>query len=186
MNRPINRGFIQVVEYTSEWRDHFDELRDRIWPSVCDIAVAIEHVGSTAVEGLAAKPIIDLDVVIPSRTDVPLMVTRLGLLGYEHLGDLGIEDREAFRTPVNQPAHNLYVCPQDSIAFRNHIAFRDHLRAHPPDVVRYSSLKKQLAQRYARDINRYVEGKTDFILSILAQHGFSADRLDSIRRANQR
>jgi GrpB-like predicted nucleotidyltransferase (UPF0157 family) len=74
----------------------------------------------------------------------------------------------------------------DPAALRNHIALRDHRRAHPSDVVAYSSLKKQLAERFAHDINRYVDGKTDFILSILAQYGFSAASLDSIRRANQK
>ncbi len=183
---PITRGIVQVVDHNQEWPDQFSRLRDRIWPFVRDIAVALEHVGSTAVPGLAAKPVIDLDIVIPSRREVPLMVMRLGRLGYEHRGNLGIEDREAFSMPENQPAHNLYVCPRDSVALRNHIALRDHLRAHPSDVVAYSSLKKQLAERFAHDINRYVEGKTDFILSILSQYGFSAASLDSIRRANQK
>jgi GrpB-like predicted nucleotidyltransferase (UPF0157 family) len=186
MNMPITRALVQVVEYNLEWPDHFHQLRDRIWPSVRDIAVAIEHVGSTAVAGLAAKPIIDLDIVIPSRSDLALTVARLGRLGYEHRGNLGIEDREAFWTSENQPAHHLYVCPQGSVSLRNHIAFRDHLRGRPHDAATYSRLKKQLAEQCAGEIDRYVEGKTNFILSILAQYGFSVDRLDSIRRANQR
>lgn len=86
--------------------------------------------------------------------------------------------------PENQSAHNLYVCPRDSVALRNHVTLRDHLRVHPRDVVAYSSLKKQLAARFPDDIRRYVEGKTDFILSILAQYGFTSDSLDSIRHAN--
>jgi len=89
------------------------------------------------------------------------MVTQLGRLGYEYRGNLRIEDREVFWTPENQPAHYLYVCPQDGIALRNHIALRDHLRAHPSDVVTYSSLKKQLAERYAHQIDRCVAGKTE-------------------------
>jgi GrpB-like predicted nucleotidyltransferase (UPF0157 family) len=182
---PTTRGIVQVVNHNQEWPDQFGRLRDRIWPFVSDVAVAVEHVGSTAVNGLAAKPVIDIDIVIPSRHEVPLIVMRLGHLGYEHRGNLGIEDREAFSMPENQPAHNLYVCPRDSIALRNHIAFRDHLRTHRSDVVAYSSLKKQLSERFAHDINRYVEGKTDFILSILAQYGFAAASLDAIRRANQ-
>jgi GrpB-like predicted nucleotidyltransferase (UPF0157 family) len=113
-----------------------------------------------------------------------LVVKQLAGLGYEYRGNLGIEDREAFWPAENQPAHHLYVCPQDSIALRNHIALRDHLRTHPSDVLTYSSLKKHLAERYARQIECYVAGKTDFILSILAQYGFGADGLDSIRQAN--
>lgn len=72
MNMPTTGALVQVVEYNLEWPDHFLQLRDRIWPFVRDIAVAIEHVGSTAVGGLAAKPIIDLDIVIPSRSDLAL------------------------------------------------------------------------------------------------------------------
>jgi GrpB-like predicted nucleotidyltransferase (UPF0157 family) len=165
-----DRRTIRVVDYNPEWPDHFSLLRDRIWPCVRDIAVRIEHVGSTAVDGLAAKPVIDLDIVIARRSDLPSVVTRLGGLGYQHRGDLGIRDREAFRAPENQPAHHLYVCSQDSLALRDHIVFRDHLRAHPVDAAAYSMLKKQLAEVCGSDIDRYVEGKTNFILSILAQY----------------
>jgi GrpB-like predicted nucleotidyltransferase (UPF0157 family) len=164
------RRLIQVMDYKPEWPDHFSQIRDRIWPCVRDIAVRIEHVGSTAVLGLAAKPIIDLDIVIEGRGDLPSVVARLGALGCQHRGDLGIRDREAFWAPENQPAHHLYVCSQDSLALRNHIVFRDHLRAHPVDAAAYSMLKKQLAEVCGGDIDRYVEGKTDFILSILAQY----------------
>jgi GrpB-like predicted nucleotidyltransferase (UPF0157 family) len=184
-NPSATRSPIQVVDYDPAWPDRFSQLRDRIWQFVRAVAVRIEHVGSTAVSGLAAKPIIDLDIVIPSRSDLPHVMARLAGLRYQHQGNLGIEDREAFWTPDDEPAHNLSVCPQDSIALRNHIAIRDHLRTHPADVVAYSILKKQLAERCDSDINRYVEGKSDFIVSILAQYGFSADRLDSIRQANR-
>ncbi|SRR5258708_2531701 len=134
---------------------------------------------------MAAKPIIDLDVVMQSRHELPIMVTRLGRLDYEHRGNLGVQDREAFRARQNQPAHHLYVCPHDSTALRNHIALRDHLRAHPTDAATYSDLKKQLAAKFARDVDQYIAGKTNFILSILAQYEFPADLMDSIRQANQ-
>jgi GrpB-like predicted nucleotidyltransferase (UPF0157 family) len=173
-----------VVDYNPEWPEQFHRLRDRIWPSVRDIAVAVEHVGSTSVPGLAAKPVIDLDIVIASRGGVSEVAMRLTQLGYEHRGNLGVEDREAFTTPKNQPAHNLYVCPSDSLALRNHVTLRDHLRGHPTDVAAYSKLKKRLAEQFAHDVDGYVAGKTDFILSILAQYGFPADSLESIRRAN--
>jgi GrpB-like predicted nucleotidyltransferase (UPF0157 family) len=184
MNQSAPGRLIQVVDYNPRWPDQFEELRKRIWPTVSDIALAFEHVGSTAVPGLAAKPVIDLDLVIPSRKCLSSIVTRLDALGYRHQGNLGIEDREAFSTPANQPAHHLYVCPTDSIALGNHLTFRDHLRAHPEDASAYSTLKKQLAQQFAHDADRYVEGKTSFILSVLTQHGFSPDGLESIRRAN--
>jgi GrpB-like predicted nucleotidyltransferase (UPF0157 family) len=175
------------VDYDPEWANRFQRLREKIWPSVRDFATAIEHVGSTSVPGLAAKPVLDIDIVIPSRNQIQLAVTRLASLGYTHLGDLGIVDREAFRAaPVDGPAHHLYVCLNDSIALLNHLTLREHLSANPTEVEAYSALKKRLAEECGRDIQSYVEGKTDFILAILARHGFSAESLESIRRANRR
>ena len=171
MDTPTSRRIIQVVDYRPEWIDEFNSLRDWIWPSVSSIAVAIEHVGSTAVPGLAAKPIVDIDIVLPSRDVMPLIVTQLARLGYRHQGDLAIPGREAFRSPQDQPAHHLYACPKDSLALRNHIAFRDHLRAHPADAAAYSGLKKRLPKQFSGDIDRYVAGKTGFILSILSHSG---------------
>ncbi len=77
---------------------------------------------------MAAKPVIDMDVVIASRTNLPSIVSRLGSLGYQHRGDLGIADREAFLAPRNQPAHHLYLCVENSLALKNHLAVRDYLR----------------------------------------------------------
>ncbi len=164
---------VQVEEYDPEWPEHFRRLRDRIWPCVSDVAISIEHVGSTSVPGLAAKPAIDVDIVIPSRNELGVVAMRLAPLGYTHRGNLGIEDRDAFSGPEGQPHHHLYVCPRDSLALRNHITLRDHLRSHPQDVTRYSGLKRQLAEKFSRDIDRYVEGKSAFILSILARYASS-------------
>jgi GrpB-like predicted nucleotidyltransferase (UPF0157 family) len=177
---------IQVVDYDPEWPNLFQQVRERVWPSIRDFAIAIEHVGSTSVPGLAAKPVLDIDVVIPSPSEIQLAITRLSSLGYSHRGDLGIEDREAFTAPADGPAHHLYVCPSESVGLLNHLTLRDHLRAHPSDIDKYSTLKKSLAEECSGDINSYVEGKTGFILEILARHRFSAERLESIRQANRR
>jgi GrpB-like predicted nucleotidyltransferase (UPF0157 family) len=100
----------------------FQRLRDQIWPSRRDAAVAIEHVGSTSITGVAAKPVIDVDIVIASGTNLPVARVRLKTLGYKYRGNLGIDDREAFAPPNDQPAHHLYVCLQNSLALRNHIS----------------------------------------------------------------
>jgi GrpB-like predicted nucleotidyltransferase (UPF0157 family) len=179
-----SRRSICVVDYDPEWPRVFARLRARIWPSVSDFTLGIEHVGSTAVPGLAAKPVIDIDIVVAGRQEIPLAVERLTNLGYVHEGDLGIPDREAFDLPSGGPAHHLYVCPRESLALRSHLALRDHLRAHPQDVAAYSVLKKRLAQEFTHDIARYVEGKSEFILAILAREGFSPDSVESIRKVN--
>jgi GrpB-like predicted nucleotidyltransferase (UPF0157 family) len=184
MQRATGNRTIEVVDYDPEWPNLFQRVRERAWPSIRDFAIAIEHVGSTSVPGLAAKPVLDIDVVIPSRNEIQLAITRLSGLSYSHCGDLGIEDREAFSAP-HGPPHHLYVCPSGSVALLNHLTLRNHLREHPSDVQAYSALKKRLAEEWSGDTDSYVAGKTDFILTILASHGFSAGSLESIRRANR-
>src|SRR5271168_241502 len=100
-----------VVDYDLQWAEVFAELRSTLAAALGGLAVAIEHVGSTAVPGLPAKPIIDIDVVVPSPAKVPEAIARLATIGYVHQGDLGIAGREAFASPPNTPAHHLYVCP---------------------------------------------------------------------------
>jgi GrpB-like predicted nucleotidyltransferase (UPF0157 family) len=130
--------------------------------------VAIEHVGSTAVPGLAAKPIIDLDVVIADRSDLPMVIERLRPLGYLHEGDLGVPGREAFTTPVGAPAHHLYVCAIGTPALGRHLALRDVLRADPSTAHAYGDLKRTLAARLGDDRAGYTEAKSIFIEQVLA------------------
>jgi GrpB-like predicted nucleotidyltransferase (UPF0157 family) len=96
-----------------------------------EVAIRIEHVGSTSVPGLAAKPIIDLTVVVAGRRDVPAAVARLAGLGYRHQGNSGIDDRDAFDHPIDSPKHSLYVCPDGAASLVNQVTFRDVLWAQP-------------------------------------------------------
>jgi GrpB-like predicted nucleotidyltransferase (UPF0157 family) len=128
----IDKGpTVVVVEYDPEWPRRFDDLRARIWPALAGVADRIEHVGSTSVPGLKAKPIIDMTIVVRQRADVPPVIERLATLGYHHLGNLDIEDLEAFARPAGLPRHRLYVCPDGTIGIVNQLAVRDYLRAHP-------------------------------------------------------
>jgi GrpB-like predicted nucleotidyltransferase (UPF0157 family) len=176
---------VVVVDYDPAWPRNFEELRDRILPVLGDVALAIEHVGSTSVPGLAAKPIIDMTVVVAARSDVPLAIERLARAGYRHKGNLGIEDREAFDHLPGLPRHNLYVCPQGTIGIVNQMAVRDYLRAHAESAAQYGALKKRLALRFPNDIDHYVFGKTDFVLDVLAKAGLTAEQLSSIERVNR-
>lgn len=180
-----NRPRVLVVDYDPSWPDKFEELRQAVWSVVHDVALSIEHVGSTAVPGLAAKPIIDMDVVVPSRGLVAAAIVRLGALGYAHRGNLGIEDREAFTSPARLPAHNLYVCLQGTVAVANHVAFRDFLRRNPESAAEYGRLKQELAARFPADIDSYIAGKTACILAILRQCGFTEPALQIIEDANR-
>ncbi|MEZ4417291.1 MAG: GrpB family protein [Gemmatimonadota bacterium] len=176
---------VEVRDYDPEWPLLYEHLRARIWPAVSDVAITIEHVGSTAVPGLAAKPIIDLDVVA-----VPALINectrRLEGLGYRHQGDLGIPGREAFAEPPGSPRHHLYLCSSDSEALANHLTVRAALRASSSEARAYGELKKALADTFAEDRDAYTAGKTDFLLALLARAGFSAAALADIRGMNAR
>ena len=177
---------VVVVDYDERWPALFEELRARVGPAVADVTLRIEHVGSTSVPGLAAKPIIDMTVVVARRDDVPEAIARLATLGYQHRGNLGIEDREAFDEPPDLPRHNLYVCPEGTIGIVNQVAVREYLRAHPEAAHRYGELKKRLAAQFPNDIDSYVFGKTDFVLDVLRRAGLTREQLTSIERVNRR
>lgn len=177
---------IVVVDYKPAWAATFDDLRAKVWPLVDDFALAIEHIGSTSVPDLAAKPVIDMVVVVPSPGDIPLAIERLARLGYVHRGDLGIEGREAFRSPMELPAHHLYACPAGSLGLINPLAVRDYLRGRPDVARAYGDLKKSLALKFPNDSDSYVDGKTDLILGILREAGFTSEQLEAIERMNRK
>ena len=176
---------IHIVEYDPCWKTRFNEFKDVLWPVVADHSIGFEHVGSTAVEGLAAKPIIDIDIVVSSMNALLKVIERLVPLGYVHQGELGIQGRHAFFQQENVSKLHLYVCLEGSLGLRNHLALRDYLRAHPSAVKEYSNLKKQLAQQYPNNIDCYVEGKTSFIAVILERCSFTPCELLNVLSSNQ-
>ncbi len=145
-------------------------IKDELTAALGELAIGIEHVGSTSVEGLSAKPIIDIDVVIKDYTVFEEVVSALGSIGYRHEGDLGIAGREAFKYDGKDHLrkHHLYVCPEASPELKRHIAFRDYLRTHPDAVREYSRIKEEGARLYPYDIDRYIEHKSPFIEKIYA------------------
>ncbi len=160
---------IVVTEYDPGWPSAFEALRARVAGVLGDLALAIEHVGSTSVPGLAAKPIIDIDVVVRGPDDIPAAIQAFATIGYVHLGDLGIAGREAFRQPPGPSEHHLYVCPLGGRELPRHLAFRDYLRTHPEAADAYAALKRAAALRFSNDIDGYVAAKTEFIEGILSR-----------------
>jgi GrpB-like predicted nucleotidyltransferase (UPF0157 family) len=160
---------VVVVPYDPAWPEASARVRTRIAGVLGDVVLGIEHVGSTAVPGLDAKPIIDIDAVVRPEQDLAVVVERLATLGYRHLGDLGIIGREAFRAPADDdlPRHHLYVCPAGSPVLNAHLLLRDELRADPALAAEYGALKRALAERHRDDRDAYTEGKTRFITGVL-------------------
>lgn len=186
---------IVVEDYNPKWAHAFVALKEAYLKHL-DPSLRIEHVGSTAVPGLAAKPIIDIDIVVKQKGEVLSLIGQLEELGYIHEGDLGVPGREAFKRSINDVpllyehhskwfAHHLYVVLEDSLAFRNHLALREYLMAHGDAVQEYSELKKALAHKYPHDIDKYIEEKTPFITRVLKVSGFSQAEIDSITKVNE-
>ncbi len=157
---------IDVVAYDPEWPRTFDHIRGYVESAVGDHALDIEHVGSTAVPGLPAKPIIDVDVIV-RPTEVAEAIRRLEDTGYVHEGDLGVPGREAFASPAGLPAHHLYVCPAGSPSLQAHLQFRDYLRTHPQAADESAALKRTLALQVGGDREAYAAGKSAFVEATL-------------------
>ena len=159
---------IEVVDYDPAWPWVFERIRGRLAPVLEGLVIGIEHVGSTSVPGLAAKPIIDLDVVISSRMRFPAVRDALESLGYIHRGNLEIPGRESFQHPSDEFPHHLYVCSVDTPNLHDHLILRDTLRANPELRDRYSAVKRDMAARFPHDIDSYIDGKGPLIEEIMA------------------
>ena len=153
------------MPYDKAWKSAFEEIKREIELVIGDLIIGIEHVGSTSVEGLSAKPIIDIDVVIKDYSVFATVVQKLETIGYIHEGDLGIKDREAFKYS-NKPhlqKHHLYVCPQYSEELHRHVTFRDYLKNNREAVKKYSLVKETAAILFPNEIEKYIDYKTPCI-----------------------
>jgi GrpB-like predicted nucleotidyltransferase (UPF0157 family) len=151
------------------WASEFAELEAIYMKALGDLALRIEHVGSTAIPDLLAKPILDIDIVMQNYSVFSQIVNALELLGYEHHGDQGISQREVFKpkgttAPVAASRktfmpHHLYVCPASSPELRRHICFRGVLRARPDLRRQYEAMKISIAHCAGGDRRLYAEIK---------------------------
>nr|WP_294903988.1 GrpB family protein [uncultured Lacibacter sp.] len=170
-----------IQEYTTSWAFNFQAIIAMLSDALLNIPVSIEHIGSTAVPGLAAKPIIDVDIFFQNSSDFSTIKIRLEKAGYYHNGNQGIQDREVFkRVPtytdnnaLNTIAHHLYVCSADCEELKRHILFRNYLRANTEARNEYQQLKQQLAAEANHDRKLYAQLKEEkakaFIESVIAR-----------------
>ncbi|MCS7002493.1 MAG: GrpB family protein, partial [Dehalococcoidia bacterium] len=167
-----NQSPIRVVPYDPRWRDHFVAeaavLRDALSPH----ALAIAHIGSTAVPGLPAKPIIDMMVGLRSLADTPKLIQPLQTLGYRYAPEYETtmpERRYFTKAEGSGPAIHLHVVELGSPFWERHIAFRDYLKRHPEVAAEYAALKTRLAEQHRDQRHAYTEGKSAFISAIEAR-----------------
>jgi GrpB-like predicted nucleotidyltransferase (UPF0157 family) len=155
-----------IVAYQSDWAKQFEQIKEKLNLAVQGLSVRIEHIGSTAVEGLAAKPIIDIDLIYTQNDDFEPVKANLARIGYQHGGDQGIEGREVFKriaqeqdAVLDKIPHHLYVGKFDSTEIQRHLLFRDYLRKHAEARHFYMNLKYEIAQEAQQDRKIYAQIK---------------------------
>jgi GrpB-like predicted nucleotidyltransferase (UPF0157 family) len=176
------------VPYNPEWAHQFNSLKAELEQALTGLNyTSIEHVGSTSVPGLTAKPVIDIDIIIPDPSSLPPIITALATtLSYEYFGEMGIVDRHAFRCRGAVPTRNLYVCIVGSMSLRNHLGLRDVLRRDESLREEYGRVKVALIEGGVRDIDAYIAGKSEVLQRILKESGrMTESELEEIEKANR-
>jgi GrpB-like predicted nucleotidyltransferase (UPF0157 family) len=162
----------EVVNYEPDWPTWFEEEATSLREALGSIAERIEHVGSTSVPGLAAKPVIDIQVSVKSLNPREPVVSSLVAIGYRHSIDPIEPQHEFFSRGYHGDGYRMvhvHICELGSAWERRHLAFRDELRRDAQASAEYGTLKRRLAQEHPQDILAYVDGKTEFIRSIEAR-----------------
>ncbi|RIW15770.1 GrpB family protein [Algoriphagus lacus] len=180
--------------YQAEWLTEFEQLKKALLQVLEEYEIDVQHVGSTAIPNLFAKPILDIDVILENKSLIGEITSKLELIGYKSRGEQGIPGRFAFRQESKKTPnigkskiwqeHHLYVCYSDSLALKNHLLFRDALLKNQKLVQEYSQLKLKLTKEPGMTREDYTRKKTDFILSVLSSFGLDETELNEIKRAN--
>lgn len=164
----LERGTVELVPYDDAWKRAFEAEADRLRSALGDRIVALDHVGSTAVEGLAAKPIIDILLVVDDLDDEQRWIDRLEAHDYAFRPDDPVPDRLFFaKGPEDDRTHYLSVTERESDTHVEQLLFRDYLRANPEAAAEYEQLKRDLAQRFPDDRSSYTERKSRFVQQVL-------------------
>ncbi len=159
---------MEVVAHDPNWRGEFETEAGRIAAALGDVLIAIHHIGSTAIAGIYAKPVIDILVEVRDISQVDELSLEMTRFGYEALGEFGIPGRRYFRKD-NQSGvrtHQIHIFETRSEQVRRHLAFRDFMNAHPDEAEKYSDLKRKLAKEHPQDMEAYMDGKDEFIKEI--------------------
>ena len=165
----LRRGAVQVVPYSPMWTRLFQDEHARLQQALGTHVLDIQHIGSTAVPGLAAKPILDIGIAVAAEADVAMCVPLLTALGYTYRGDRGMNEGHFFDLGSEQSlTHYLHMLLIGNPAWQNYLLFRDYLIAHPAVRDAYLQLKQDLAARYVADRAGYTAAKAEFVQRVLA------------------
>jgi GrpB-like predicted nucleotidyltransferase (UPF0157 family)/ribosomal protein S18 acetylase RimI-like enzyme len=163
---PLLDARVRIVEPDASWPLRFAKERDRIVAALGAEAIeGIEHVGSTSVPGLAAKPVVDILLAVRGGTVSPTQIVSIERLGYRYKGEAGVPGRQYFSAGLR--GYHIHAAPHGSAFWRSHVLFRDRLRADPGLAAGYESLKRRLAREMGDDRLAYTDAKAPFIRSVL-------------------
>ena len=166
----LRQGEVKLAPYSPDWPAQFAAEADIVRRHVGDLALDVQHIGSTAVPGMDAKPIIDMAVAVESLASVPACAERLARAGYEYKGEYGLPGRHFF-TKGNPTLFHLHIVEKTSEHWRVWLTFRDHLNAHADVRREYNDFKRGLARQYADNREAYTTAKHPFISNILKKIG---------------
>ena len=174
-----------IEKYSPDWPHFFNDIKREIENALYGIEYNIEHIGSTSVPYLDAKPIIDIDIIYSTQADFLRIKAGLEKAGYYHNGDQGIKDREVFKRDgqsvneiLDSVKHHLYVCPVNSQALERHLLSRDYLKKNNWARLEYQQMKYELAEKANQNRKRYAELKELKINSFI-------DRIIALEKANR-
>ena len=160
---------VEVVEYNPSWPVLFEKERKLLQNILGDILVAIHHIGSTAIPGLAAKPIIDILMEVTAVAVLDGLNDELRAIVYEPKGEFGISGRRYFKKGGEDRTHHIHAFASGDFNLIRHLAFRDYLRTHPDVAAEYAELKMRIAATCNNDIYRYCDGKDEYVKRIEAR-----------------
>ena len=168
---------IEVIPYDYSWAKNFTTEVKKIRKALDENCIAIHHIGSTSVPGLAAKPILDIVPVVKDITKVDIKNDKMLALGYEARGEYGILFRRYFQKGGNTKTHNVHIFEEGNPEIDRYLKFRDWMQNNPQDREIYSKLKQELAKQYPNDIIAYTIGKDEFITEIDKKAGWNGYRI---------
>ena len=157
---------VEVVSYNPNWKEMYKEESEKIKNILNDIIIDIHHIGSTAIPGIKAKPVIDILVEVKDIEGVDQYNHKMKELGYEAMGEYGIPKRRFFRKGENNRTHHIHIFQVGNEEIERHINFKEYLIAYPRKAREYSKLKEKLANKYTYDVKNYTNSKSDFIKKI--------------------
>jgi GrpB-like predicted nucleotidyltransferase (UPF0157 family) len=167
MRLGLQRGIVRLVPHSEEWGRLFEEEKARIVACLQGKSFDIEHVGSTAISGLSAKPIIDIAIGVPDVEAIGEYIQLLGQIGYEYRDESGDGDHVFAKGAESCRTHYLHVVAMGSSNWYDCVLFRDYLRRHRDARTAYAALKESLAEEHLSDRKSYTQGKEEFIRSVI-------------------